>query len=157
GARPAIAPVVEFIDAHRERLGGVEPICRGLSEAGLEVAPSTYYEVKGRVPAARAVRGEELGGGVRGGCDGHHQVYGARKIWRELHRQGHRVARCTVERLMRRLGIAGVSRGRAKRRTTVADTAAVAARPDLLCRNFTAGAPNTRWVSDLTYVPIAGG
>src|SRR5690606_30621600 len=86
-----------------------------------------------------------------------YQVYGARKIWRELHRQGRRVARCTVERLMRRLGIAGVSRGRTRRRTTVADTAAAAARPDLLCRDFTAGAPNTRWVSDLTYVPVAGG
>jgi putative transposase len=138
-------------------LGGVEPICRVLSEAGLQVAPSTYYEVKGRVPSARTVRDEELMVVIREVYDANYQVYGARKIWRELHRQGHRVARCTVERLMRRLGIAGVSRGRTRRRTTVADTAAAAARPDLLCRDFTAGAPNTRWVSDLTYVPVAGG
>src|SRR5213078_2031897 len=66
-------------------------------------------------------------------------------------------ARCTVERLMRRLGIRGVSRGRARRRTTVADRAAAAGRPDLLGRDFTAPAPNQRWVADFTYVPIATG
>ncbi len=89
--------------------------------------------------------------------DENYQVYGARKIWRELRRQGHEVARCTVERLMRRLGIAGAVRGGKKRRTTVPDTAAAAARPDLLNRDFTAHAPNTRWVADFTYVPIATG
>ena len=85
------------------------------------------------------------------------QVYGARKIWEELHRQGHEVARCTVERLMRRVGIRGVSRGRAKRRTTVPDRAAAAVRPDLVRRDFTAPAPNQRWVADFTYVPISTG
>jgi putative transposase len=86
-----------------------------------------------------------------------YQVYGARKIWAEMHRQGVRVARCTVERLMRRLGIAGAVRGSRKRRTTVPDTAAAAARPDLLQRDFTAPSPNTRWVADFTYVPISTG
>lgn len=86
-----------------------------------------------------------------------YQVYGARKVWAELHRQGQRVARCTVERLMRRTGLRGVSRGRVRRCTTVPDRAAAAARPDLLRRDFTAPAPNRRWVSDFTYVPIATG
>jgi putative transposase len=128
-----------------------------LREAGLQIAPSTYYEVKGRLPSARTVRDEELIPLIRDAYDANYQVYGARKIWTELRRQGHRVARCTVERLMRRIGITGVSRGRAGRRTTVADRAAAAARPDLLCRDFTAPAPNRRWVADLTYVPIATG
>ncbi len=121
----------------------------------LQVAPSVYYGVTGRSPSARAQRDEELSVLIRTIYDANYQVYGARKIWRELHRQGHAVARCTVERLMRRLGIAGVIRGRRKRRTTVPDTAAAAARPDLLNRDFTAPAPNTRWVADLTYVPTS--
>jgi putative transposase len=103
------------------------------------------------------VRDEELMILIRQIYDANYQVYGARKIWEELHRQGHRVARCTVERLMRRIGIAGVSRGRARRRTTVPDRAAAAARPDLLRRDFTAPAPNQRWVADFTYVPISTG
>jgi putative transposase len=143
---------VEFIDANRERFGGVEPICRVL-----QVAPSTYYEVTRRRPSARAVRDEELMRLIRKVYEDNYQVYGARKVWVELRRQGHRVARCTVERLMRLLGLVGVSRGRAKRRTTVADAAAAAARPDLLRRDFTAAAPNIRWVADFTYVPIATG
>jgi transposase InsO family protein len=89
--------------------------------------------------------------------DGNYQVYGARKVWEELRRQGHKVARCTVKRLMRHVGIRGVSRGRVKGVTTVADRAAAAARPDLVCRDFTAPAPNRRWVADFTYVPIATG
>jgi putative transposase len=109
------------------------------------------------VPSARARRDEELLPVIRAIYDANYQVYGARKVWAELHRRGYRVARCTVERLMRRLGVAGVSRGKAKRRTTVADPAAAAARPDLLARDFTAPAPNTRWVADLTYLPTATG
>jgi putative transposase len=123
----------------------------------LQVASSSYYEFKARGPCARAVRDEELMGLIRQIYDGNYQVYGARKIWEQLHRQGHEVARCTVERLMRRAGIRGVSRGRATRRTTVPDRAAAAARPDLLRRDFTAPAPNQRWVADFTYVPIATG
>ena len=128
-----------------------------LREAGVQIAPSTYYEVKGRPPSARARRDEELIPLIIKVYNENYQVYGARKIWEELHRQGREVARCTVERLMRRLGIRGVSRGRARRRTTVADRAAAAGRADLLGRDFTAPAPNQRWVADFTYVPIATG
>jgi putative transposase len=128
-----------------------------LREAGLQIAPSTYYEVKGRAPSARTRRDEELIPLIVKIYDENYQVYGARKVWEELHRQGHQVARCTVERLMRRTGLRGVSRGRVKRCTTVPDRAAAAARPDLLRRDFTAPVPNQRWVADFTYVPIATG
>jgi putative transposase len=128
-----------------------------LCEAGLKIAPSTYYEVKTRLPSARARRDEELIPLITKIYDENYQVYGARKIWEELHRQGHEVARCTVERLVRRIGLRGVSRGRARRRITVADRAAAAGRPDLLRRDFTAPAPNQRWVADFTYVPISTG
>jgi putative transposase len=124
---------------------------------GVQIAPSTYYQVKSRPPSARAQRDEELIPLIIKIYNENYQVYGARKIWQELHRQGHRVARCTVERLMRRVGLRGVSRGRVKRCTTVADRAAAAARPDLVNRDFTAPAPNHRWVADFTYVPISTG
>lgn len=122
----------------------------------MQIAPSTYYEIKNRQPSARARRDEELIPLITKIYNENYQVYGARKIWDELHRQGHQVARCTVERLMRRIGLRGVSRGRVKRVTTVADPAA-APRPDLVRRNFTAAAPNQRWVADFTYVPIIAG
>ena len=137
--------------------GGVEPVCRVLRDAGVQIAPSTYYEIKSRRPSARARRDEELAVLITKIYHENYQVYGARKIWEELHRQGRAVARCTVERLMRHVGIRGVSRGRARRRTTVADRAAAAMRPDLVGRDFTAPAPNQRWVADFTYVPIATG
>jgi putative transposase len=143
---------VAFVDEHQGRFGGVEPICRVL-----RVAPSVYYEFKGRPASARALRDAELMALIRRIYDENYQVYGARKIWAELRRHGHQVARCTVERLMRRLGIVGVSRGAAKRRTTVPDRAAAARLPDLVRRDFTAPAPNLRWVADFTYVPIATG
>jgi putative transposase len=123
----------------------------------VQIAPSTFYEVNGRPPSARARRDEELIPLIIKIYNANYQVYGARKIWEELHRQGHQVARCTVERLMRRIGIRGVSRGRTRRRTTVPDRAAAATRPDLLRRAFTAPAPNQRWVADFTYVPITTG
>ena len=121
----------------------------------MQIAPSTYYQVKSRRPSARARRDEELIPLIGKIYNENYQVYDARKIWEQLHRQGHQVARCTVERLMRRIGIRGVSRGRARRRTTVADRVAAAARPDLLRRDFTAPAPHQRWVADFTYVPIS--
>ena len=84
------------------------------------------------------------------------RLYGARKVWLQLHREGIEVARCTVERLMRELGIAGVAAARKKPRTTVPD--ASGHRPaDLLGRDFTAPAPNRRWVADITYAPTACG
>lgn len=135
-----------FIDEHRE-VFGVEPICRAL-----QVAPSTYYAVKVRQqnPSARAVRDAELIAEVRRVHEQSNGLYGADKVWRQLQRDGIKVARCTVERLMRREGLQGVVRGK-RRRTTVADQAAV--RPaDLVDRNFTAGGPNELWVADFTYV-----
>jgi putative transposase len=84
------------------------------------------------------------------------RLYGARKVWLQLRREGIEVARCTTERLMREMGIAGAAAGRKKPRTTVPD--AGAGRPaDLLERDFTAPAPNRRWVADITYVPTACG
>jgi putative transposase len=125
---------------------GVEPIC-----AVLQVAPSTYYAAKRRAPSARSVRDEELKDEIRRVYEGNFEVYGARKVWLALHRDGIEVARCTVERLMRDLGLVGALRGGVKRRTTVADPAAT--RPaDLVNRDFTAAAPNRLWVADLTYV-----
>jgi putative transposase len=133
-----------FVDRHRDRFG-VEPICRQL-----QIAPSTYYAVKSRTPSARALRDAWLKTHIRRVWEENYQVYGARKIWRQLHREGIEVARCRVERLMRELGIAGVVRGKPKF-TTLADEAAE--RPvDLVQRQFVATRPNQLWVADLTYV-----
>jgi transposase InsO family protein len=141
--------MVAFIDAHRAE-HGVEPICEELP-----IAPSTYYEHKARqadperlpprlqrdcalVPQIRRIYEENFG------------VYGARKVWRQLRREAFVVARCTVERLMRVLGLQGVVRGR-KCRTTIADDGAQ--RPlDRVNRQFQASRPNELWVADFTYV-----
>jgi putative transposase len=141
--------VSRYIDTHRDRFG-VEPICRAL-----QVAPSSYYAAKRRPPSARAVRDAELAPRVRKVFDANYQVYGVRKLWRQLQRQGERIGRDQVGRLMRTLGIAGVVRGK-PRRTTVADPAAVRA-PDLVQRQFTATRPNQLWVSDFTYVATWSG
>jgi putative transposase len=142
--------MIAYIDRHRAEFG-VEPICRVLSEAGARIAPSTYYAARRRPRSARAVRDEQLKSHVRRVHAENFSVYGADKVWRQLGREGIRVARCTVERLMRELGLAGAVRGRPKtRRTTVPQ---LVARPaDLVGRNFTAAAPNRLWVADLTYV-----
>jgi len=142
--------MVAFIDAHREAYG-VEPIC-----AVLPIAPSVYYERKARQRTperrpARARRDEALEVEVERVWRQHHAVYGVRKVWKQLGRQGYAVARCTVARLMRRLGLAGAVRGRAFIVTTVGDSAAVRP-PDLVAREFTAVRPNQLWVADLTYV-----
>jgi putative transposase len=136
--------VTRFIEAHRERFG-VEPICREL-----QVAPSTYYAARRRQPSTRRVRDEALKVKLRQVHDEHFEAYGARKMWRQLRREHVPVARCTVERLMRELGLSGVVRGKAKR-TTVPDEGAP--RPaDLVDRDFRAPVPNRLWVADLTYV-----
>ncbi len=141
--------MVRFIDAHRGAYG-VEPIC-----AVVPIAPSSYYEHKARqadptrVPA-RAQRDAVLREEIRRVWDENFEVYGAKKVWKQLNREGIAVARCTVARLMRSLGLRGAVRGR-KFKTTIADDAA--ARPlDLVDRDFTASRPNQLWVSDLTYV-----
>jgi len=141
--------MASFIDDHRE-IYGVEPIC-----AVLPIAPSTYYEQKSRQAdperlPARAKRDAMLRIDIRRVWDSNFQVYGIRKVWRQLKREGIRVARCTVGRLMRAMGLQGAVRGR-KFKTTIADD--TAARPaDLVSRDFTARCPNELWVADLTYV-----
>lgn len=141
--------MVRFVDDHRT-VYGVEPICRVL-----QIAPSTYYEAKAQQadPArrsARAQREEQLRADIGRVWQDNRRVYGARKVWRQLRREGTAVARCTVERLMRALGVAGVVRGR-RVRTTVPDL--VAERPqDLVQRHFAASRPNELWVADFTYV-----
>ncbi|MCH7971983.1 MAG: IS3 family transposase, partial [Chloroflexi bacterium] len=113
-------------------------------------APSTYDAARRRSPSTRQLRDEALKVKLRHVHAEHFGVYGARKMWRQLHREGIPVARCTVERLMRELGLSGVVRGKA-RRTTVPDDAAE--RPsDLVERDFRAPVPNRLWVADLTYV-----
>jgi putative transposase len=135
---------VRFIETHRERFG-VEPIC-----TTLQFAPSTYYAARSRPPSARTRRDEALVGEIRRVHAENFGVYGARKIWRSLHRDGVPVGRCRVERLMRHAGIAGRTRGKAKR-TTIPDL--TVARPgDLVDRNFTVAAPNMLWVADITYI-----
>ena len=148
--------MVDFIERHRGQFG-VEPLC-----ALLPIAPATYYEHRARTrdPArrpARAVRDEALRPQIRRvwdeSLDG---VYGADKVWHQLRREGVEVARCTVERLMREMGLRGVSRGRAFKVTTVADEAL--GRPaDLVKRQFVAERPNQLWVADLTYVATWAG
>jgi putative transposase len=140
---------VRYIDEHKLRFG-VEPICRVLTEHGCQIAPSTYYAAKTRPVSARAVRDAELKVHIRRVFDENYGVYGARKVWRQLAREGIGVGRCRVERLMRELGLAGVVRG-ATRRTTKADPAADRA-PDLVERTFVASRPNQLWVVDFTYV-----
>jgi len=141
--------MVTFIDQHRDTYG-VEPIC-----AVLPIAPSTYFLRKAQqqdtaTRSARQRRDDELRVAIHRVWDENEQVYGPRKMWKQLRREGHRVARCTVERLMRGMGLRGVSRGRAWVITTRADAAERA--PDLVDRRFTATRPNQLWVADFTYV-----
>jgi putative transposase len=141
--------MIAYIDANRDRFG-VEPICRVLP-----IAPSTYYAAACRPASARAVRDAKLKAEIARVHGEHLGVYGARKVWRQLHREGIPVARCTVERLMGELGLRGAVRGTA-RRTTTPDAAAT--RPaDLVERNFSAQRPNQLWVADLTYVATWSG
>ena len=145
---------MRFISGLRSRFG-VEPICRVLTEHGVPIAPSTYYDAVTRPPSARALRDAQLKAAIARVHADNYGVYGARKVWLALNREGIPVARCTVERLMRELGLAGARRGKCKR-TTVPDPAA--ARPaDLVQRRFSPPAPDRLWVADFTYVPTWSG
>jgi transposase InsO family protein len=141
--------MVRFIDDHRTDYG-VEPICRVLP-----IAPSTYFAHKAcqanpALLSARAQRDAVLREHIRRVWKENFQVYGVRKVWRQLNREGIEVSRCTVERLMREMGLEGAVRGR-KFKTTIPDESAV--RPaDLVSREFVATRPNELWVADLTYV-----
>jgi putative transposase len=147
--------MVGFIDDHREHYG-VEPIC-----AVLPIAPSTYFRHRAQDAdptrrSARAQRDDELRVEIQRVWDANQQVYGPRKVWRQLRREQVRVAHCTVRRLMRDLGLVGTGRGRAWVTTTHPDP--VGSRPpDLVARDFTATHPNQLWVSDFTYVATWGG
>jgi putative transposase len=140
---------VSFIDGHRDRWG-VQPICRTL-----RVAPSTYYAARGRPPSARQLRDAQLKVEISRVHKDNFEVYGARKVWRQLGRAGIAVGRDRVARLMGELGIAGVVRGSKRRTTTPAETADRPA--DLVERDFSAPAPNRLWVADLTYVATWAG
>ena len=147
--------MVAFIDDNRG-LYGVEPICDVLP-----IAPSTYYEFRARIRDPerrpdRAKRDETLRAEIRRVWDENFRVYGAEKVWRQLGREEIVTARCTVERLMRTMGLRGAVRGRAFRVTTEADLEAVRP-PDLVQREFRAERPNQLWVADLTYVATWAG
>jgi putative transposase len=142
--------MVGFIDDHR-RVYGVESIC-----AVLPIAPSTYFRHKAQEAdptrrSARAQRDEELRAIIRRIWTEHFEVYGPRKVWRQMGREHLRVARCRVRRLMREMGLAGAVRGRAWVTTTHSQPEAERP-PDLVVRHFTATRPNQLWVSDFTYV-----
>ena len=146
--------MVAFIDHHREQYG-VEPICRELP-----IAPSTYYRCKSHSVhpeqrSARAKRDEQLMLDIQRVWEESHRNYGARKVWKQLHREGISVARCTVERLMKQLGLEGVRRGR--RCVTTIPSNQVEKPLDLVNRQFSAIRPNQLWVADITYVATWSG
>ncbi len=146
--------MVSFIDAERASYG-VEPIC-----AVLPIAPSTYYEHKAREAAPerlppRAQRDDTLRGEIRRVWEENFRVYGVRKVWRQLKREGIAVARCTVARLMREMGLRGAVRGRRVKTTVV--TPALRCPADRINRDFSVSRPNALWVSDLTYVATWAG
>ncbi|MBU71012.1 MULTISPECIES: IS3 family transposase [Spongiibacter] len=149
GARPPTEVMVSFIDEHRDSYG-VEPIC-----SQLPIAPSTFYDHKDKRNhpqrrSSRAKRDDALCSEVKRVWEENFQVYGAHKVWKQLNREDIEVARCTVERLMKRLGLEGARRGKGCK-TTIADTGAD--RPaDLVQRQFVADRPNQLWVADITYV-----
>ena len=147
--------MIRYIDDHRETYG-VEPIGKVLP-----IAPSTYYEHK-------ALKFDPDQESNRSSCDRHlepeieriwkenFEVYGVRKVWRQMKREGFKIARCTVERLMRKSGLRGVTRGRKAHWTTIVDDSQ--ARPvDLVNREFTASRPNQLWVADITFVATGSG
>jgi putative transposase len=141
--------VKAFIDEHRDAYG-VEPICKVM-----QIAPSTYWlhaqrTRKPELRPERAKRDDVLVAEVQRVWQENFGVYGVRKVWRQLNREGLILARCTVGRLMRRAGLQGVVRGK-KQRTTVPDAAA-ACPQDKVQRKFSADRPNQLWVSDFTYV-----
>nr|WP_198398761.1 IS3 family transposase [Burkholderia ubonensis] len=149
GARPPVEVMMGFIDAHRD-VYGVESICRILP-----IAPSTYYRRASRRSdperwPARARRDAELKARIRQVWDENFGVYGARKVWRQLLRDGVKVARCTVERLMKAMGLQGVRRGRVVK--TTQSNRATPCPLDKVNRQFQAERPNALWVADFTFV-----
>ena len=147
--------MIAFIDQHRNRrtdglVWGVEPIC-----AQLPIAPQTYYAARGRPRSARSRRDDYLKREIGRVYDANFGVYGVDKVWVQLNREGIVVARCTVERLMKEMGIRGVVRGRKTFTTRPVEPSVPPA--DLVDRQFTATRPNQLWVADLTYVATWSG
>jgi putative transposase len=148
--------VIRFIDDHQDQRSGqlrwgIEPIAKVLG-----IAPSTYHAAKKRPPSARAICDGELRPEILRVWEQNLSVYGADKIWDQLNKDGVAVARCTVERLMRDMGLQGCRRGRIWVRTTEGDDRLD--RPaDLVERRFRAPEPNRLWVADLTYVKTHAG
>jgi len=141
--------MTRFVDEHRAAFG-VEPICRVLG-----IAPSTYYAARGRPPSARSIRDAELAAAIGRIHTANYGVYGIRKVWAALGREGITAGRDQVARLMRSLGLRGVTR---ERRTVTTVAKPSAARPgDLVERAFGATEPNRLWLADITYVPLAPG
>lgn len=140
--------MIRFIDEHKDRRSGelrwgIEPIAEVLG-----IAPSTYHAAKSRPPSPRSIRDAELKPEILRVWEQNLSVYGADKIWDQLNKDGIRVARCTVERLMAEMGLAGCRRGRTWIRTTEGDDRLD--RPaDLVERQFRSSAPNRLWVADL--------
>ena len=149
--------MIRFIDVHKDRRSGklrwgIEPIAKLLG-----IAPSTYHAARNRPLSARAVRDAELKPVIQRVYDENFVAYGGDKMWDHLNNvDGIRVARCTVERLMKEMGLSGVRRGRSWIRTTITNDGSQ--RPaDLVDRDFTAEAPNRLWLADLTYVKTHSG
>ena len=154
GARPPMEAMISFVDAYRDK-HGVEPICKVLP-----IAPSTYHahvarRAKPETAPPRVKRDVMLSVEIRRVFDENFQVYGVRKVWRQLRREGHDVARCTVARLMKKEALQGVIRG-GRVRTTVSDKATPCPL-DHVNRQFRAPRPNVLWVSDFTYVATWAG
>ncbi len=133
--------MTRYIDEHRCSFG-VEPICQALA-----IAPSSYYAARSRPPSARSVRDAALGADIDRLHRANFAVYGARKLWHALRREGTTVGRDQVARVMRGLGLAGAVRGKVKRTTVSSE---LSPRPaDLVERVFSAPAPNRLWVADI--------
>jgi len=137
--------VTRYVEERRDAFG-VEPICRTLG-----VPVSTHYARRSRKPSRRALEDQRLVAEIYAAREGYRRVYGVRKTWKELRRRDVDVGRDRVARLMRAEGLEGVQRGK-KKRTTVADEAALEQARDLVQRDFTASRPNEKWVADITYV-----
>jgi len=146
--------IVDYLDQHKEKFG-VEPICAVLTSADAKIAPSTYYAARKRPPSLRAVHDEQLKVEVRRVHKENYGVYGIRKVHAQLGREGvtgcaeRPVARCTTQRLMKLLGLRGISRAKGPRTTVPGSGPDI--RPDLVERAFTAPAQDRLWVADITY------
>ncbi|HVA60352.1 MAG TPA: IS3 family transposase [Mycobacteriales bacterium] len=159
GARPPLSLILDYVERHKTEFG-VEPICTTLTEADVKISPSTYYAAKGREPSARAVRDEDLKPKVAKVHRDNYGVYGIRKVHAQLNREAvlagtDAVARCTTQRLMKELGLRGISRAKGPR-TTVPGTGPDT-RLDHVKRAFVADCPDRLWVADITYVRTFAG